>query len=98
MKFEVIACRPMKATIGGGEGKAFMKLIVASDSDKVVGVHMIGPDCAEIMQVSLAKHGDTPVQPIAACDVTTAPSTGCSGQPLLIWEFMLWKCLQLVRL
>lgn len=42
--------RPMKATIGGGEGKAFMKLIVASDSDKVIGVHMIGPDCAEIMQ------------------------------------------------
>ena len=45
----------MKATIGGGEGKAFMKLIVASDSDKVIGVHMIGPDCAEIMQVCPAQ-------------------------------------------
>lgn len=42
--------RPMRNTISGAAGKTFMKLIVASDTDKVVGVHMVGPDAAEIMQ------------------------------------------------
>jgi glutathione reductase (NADPH) len=42
--------RPMRNTISGSEGRTFMKLIVASDSQKVVGVHMVGPDSAEIMQ------------------------------------------------
>ena len=51
MALEDDVCRPMKATIGGGQGKAFMKLIVETGQDKVVGVHMIGPECAEIMQV-----------------------------------------------
>jgi glutathione reductase (NADPH) len=27
-----------------------MKLVVATDTDKVVGCHMVGPDSAEIMQ------------------------------------------------
>lgn len=31
-----------------------MKLVVDADSDTVVGIHMIGPDCAEIMQVRLS--------------------------------------------
>ncbi|KAL4430036.1 hypothetical protein ABPG77_004406 [Micractinium sp. CCAP 211/92] len=42
--------RPMRNTISGNPGKTFMKLIVASDSDVVVGCHMVGPDSAEIMQ------------------------------------------------
>jgi len=42
--------RPMRNTISGSEGRTFMKLIVAADSLKVVGVHMVGPDSAEIMQ------------------------------------------------
>ena len=42
--------RPMKNTISGNPAKAMMKLLVAADSDKVVGVHMVGPECAEIMQ------------------------------------------------
>ncbi len=42
----------MKNTVSGNEARGFMKLIVDSDSDTVVGIHMIGPDCAEIMQVS----------------------------------------------
>ena len=42
--------RPMRNTISGSEGKTLMKLIVAKESDKVVGVHMVGPDSAEIMQ------------------------------------------------
>mmetsp|Transcript_42466 Transcript_42466/g.108676 ORF Transcript_42466/g.108676 Transcript_42466/m.108676 type:complete len:88 (-) Transcript_42466:79-342(-) len=40
----------MKNTISGNPGRAFMKLIVDANSDKVVGVHMVGPDAAEIMQ------------------------------------------------
>ena len=44
------AFRPMRNTISGAEGRTFMKLVVAADSDKVVGIHMVGPDAAEIMQ------------------------------------------------
>ena len=40
----------MKNTISGNPAKAMMKLLVAADSGKVVGVHMVGPECAEIMQ------------------------------------------------
>lgn len=43
--------RPLKNTVSGNEGRAFMKLIVESKTDEVVGVHMVGEDCAEIMQV-----------------------------------------------
>jgi Pyridine nucleotide-disulphide oxidoreductase, dimerisation domain len=43
----------MKNTISGNEGRTFMKLVVAAESQRVVGVHMVGPDCAEIMQVGV---------------------------------------------
>merc|ERR1712157_250294 len=42
--------RPMRNTISGSESKSFMKIIVDKASDLVVGVHMVGPDSAEIMQ------------------------------------------------
>ena len=42
----------MKNTISGNEGRGFMKILVDAKTDTVIGVHMIGPDCAEIMQVS----------------------------------------------
>ena len=42
--------RPMKHTISGRDEKTFMKLIVANASDRVVGVHMMGPDAGEIIQ------------------------------------------------
>lgn len=48
----VVVCRPMKNTISGNEGRSFMKILVAADSDLVVGVHLVGPDCSEIIQVS----------------------------------------------
>jgi len=44
------AFRPMKHTISGRDEKTFMKLIVDSASDRVVGVHMMGPDTGEIIQ------------------------------------------------
>ncbi len=42
--------RPMKHTISGRDEKTFMKLIVDDASDRVVGVHMMGPDAGEIIQ------------------------------------------------
>jgi glutathione reductase (NADPH) len=42
--------RPMKHTLSGRDEKAFMKIIVAADTDRVVGVHMMGPDAGEILQ------------------------------------------------
>ena len=42
--------RPMKHTMTGSDEKTFMKLIVDRKSDRVIGVHMIGPDAGEIIQ------------------------------------------------
>ncbi len=42
--------KPMKHTMSGRDEKAFVKMIVDSATDRVVGVHMMGPDAGEIMQ------------------------------------------------
>ena len=42
--------RPMKLTMTGGEERTLMKLIVDSETDRVVGAHMVGPDAGEIIQ------------------------------------------------
>ena len=42
--------RPMKHTLSGREAHAMMKLIVDRDSQRVVGVHMVGDDAPEIVQ------------------------------------------------
>jgi glutathione reductase (NADPH) len=42
--------KPMKHTISGRDERTFMKLIVDTASDRVVGVHMMGPDAGEIVQ------------------------------------------------
>ena len=42
--------RAMKNTISGRGEKTYMKLIVDKATTRVVGVHMMGPDCGEIMQ------------------------------------------------
>jgi glutathione reductase (NADPH) len=44
--------RPMKATIGGGAERAIMKLVVDADSDRVVGVHILAREAAEMVQVA----------------------------------------------
>ena len=41
----------MKNTLSGNEGRGFMKILVAAETDTVVGVHLIGPETAEIIQV-----------------------------------------------
>ncbi len=42
--------RPLKHTLSGSNEQAMMKLIVDSRSDRVLGVHMVGPDAGEIIQ------------------------------------------------
>ncbi|MEX1197182.1 MAG: glutathione-disulfide reductase [Pseudohongiellaceae bacterium] len=40
----------MRHSLSGRDEKVFMKLVVDSESDRVLGVHMQGPDAPEIMQ------------------------------------------------
>jgi glutathione reductase (NADPH) len=42
--------RPLKHTISGSTEKVLVKLVVARESDRVVGVHMVGMDAGEIIQ------------------------------------------------
>lgn len=42
--------KPMKLSLSDSDERTFMKLIVDKKSDRVVGVHMLGPDAGEIIQ------------------------------------------------
>lgn len=42
--------RALKHTLTGSNEQTMMKIIVDSKSDRVVGVHMVGPDAGEIIQ------------------------------------------------
>jgi glutathione reductase (NADPH) len=42
--------RPMFETLGQGKGRVYIKLIVDSATDRVVGCHMVGEHAAEIIQ------------------------------------------------
>jgi len=42
--------RPMKATLSGGPERTRMKIVVDGDSDRVLGVHILGEDAGEIVQ------------------------------------------------
>ena len=42
--------KPMKNTLAGRDEKMFMKLLVDAKSDKVLGVHLVGPDAPEMLQ------------------------------------------------
>ena len=42
--------RPLIHTLSGRDEKTMMKIIVDQASDKVLGVHMVGPEAAEIIQ------------------------------------------------
>ena len=46
-------CRPMKSSLSKRKGsKAFAKMVTSAKSNKVLGVHFVGPEAAEIVQVS----------------------------------------------
>ena len=79
--------KPMKNTISGRADKMFMKLLVDPATDKVLGVHLVGPDAPEMLQgfaVAL-KCGATKAQfdatdglhPTAAEELVTMRSGAC---------------------
>ena len=43
--------KPMKATLSGRDTRTFMKLVVDGMTDRVVGVHIVGPDAGEMIQL-----------------------------------------------
>jgi glutathione reductase (NADPH) len=44
--------RPMKATLSGRDERVLMKLVVDKASDKVLGVHIMGHDAGEMIQLA----------------------------------------------
>jgi glutathione reductase (NADPH) len=44
--------RPMKNVLAGRNERALYKLIVDQETEKVLGIHMIGPDAPEILQAA----------------------------------------------
>ena len=41
----------LKDSLTDNEGKGFIKVVVDAKSDKVLGIHLVGPEVAEILQV-----------------------------------------------
>jgi glutathione reductase (NADPH) len=46
------AFRPMRATLSGRDERTFMKLVVHGGTDKVLGLHVLGPDAGEMIQLA----------------------------------------------
>jgi glutathione reductase (NADPH) len=42
--------KPLRHTLSGSLERSFMKLVVDSATDRVVGLHMVGPDAGEVVQ------------------------------------------------
>lgn len=42
--------KALRHTLSGSGERTFMKLIVERASDRVVGLHMVGPDAGEVVQ------------------------------------------------
>lgn len=63
--------RPMKITFYGGQERCLVKLVVRQDDQKVVGVHVVGPDSPEIIQMAAiaVKMGVTKPQWDSTCAV-----------------------------
>jgi glutathione reductase (NADPH) len=44
--------RPLRSMVSGRDEKILMKIVVDMETDKVLGVHMLGSDAAEIVQMT----------------------------------------------
>ncbi len=44
--------RPMKVMLTGDEERVLMKIVVRAEDERVVGVHIVGPDAPEIIQTT----------------------------------------------
>lgn len=63
--------RPMKQTLGDQQSRMLMKLVVEGETQRVLGVHIVGPDAPEMIQLAAiaVKAGLTKDQYDAACAV-----------------------------
>ncbi len=63
--------RPMKNILAGNEQRSLMKLVVDAASDRVIGVHLAGPEAPELIQIAAiaVKAGLTKAQWDATCAV-----------------------------
>jgi len=43
--------RPMKATLSGRAERVYMKIVVDAESDRLLGVHILGPEAGEMAQL-----------------------------------------------
>ncbi len=76
--------RPLKATLSGSKEMVFMKIVVDCETDRVLGVHILGPDAGEMVQLigiaikmGLKKadlHATTAVHPTSAEELVTLHS------------------------
>src|SRR5690606_20172582 len=80
------AFRPMKHILAGNEQKTLMKLVVDAGSDCVLGVHIAGPEAAELIQLAAiaAKAKLKKAQWDATCAVhpTAAEELVLMGEPI----------------
>lgn len=78
--------RPMRNILAGNEQRTLMKLIVDAASDRVVGVHIAGPEAPELIQVAAiaVKAQLTKAQWDATCAVhpTAAEELVLMGEPI----------------
>jgi glutathione reductase (NADPH) len=80
------AFRPMRHILAGNEQRSLMKLVVDAGTDRVLGVHIAGPDAPEIIQMAAiaVKAGLTKAQWDATCAVhpTAAEELVLMGEPI----------------
>ena len=78
--------RPMKHILAGNEQKTLMKLVVDAKTDCVLGVHIAGPEAAELIQLAAiaVKAKLTKAQWDATCAVhpTAAEELVLMGEPI----------------
>lgn len=78
--------RPMKHILAGNQQRVLMKLVVGAADDRVLGVHIAGPDAPELIQLAAVavKAGLTKAQWDAACAVhpTGAEELVLMGEPI----------------
>ena len=78
--------RPMRNILAGNEQRTLMKLVVDADSDRVLGVHIAGPEAPELIQMAAiaVKAGLTKAQWDATCAVhpTAAEELVLMGEPI----------------
>lgn len=50
-QYNCAACRSLKNSLTDNDLKGMMKVVVDAKTDKVLGIHLVGPEVAEILQV-----------------------------------------------